>query len=76
MDAHLTAEEAIRIATLAIEGKITRQGSDPPEVIREGRRLVVTFPRNDPPGTLAPDYDARVTLDAVSGQVLSILGPS
>lgn len=76
MDIYLTVAEATRIATLAIEGKVTRQGSDPPEVTREGPRVVVTFPRNDPQGTLAPDYDARVTLDAASGEILSILGPS
>lgn len=70
----LSDERAILIAKSAIAGKVQLQGMIPPIVSDQGDRIVVTFPYRNPPGIRGPDYDARVTINARTGEVMSILG--
>jgi hypothetical protein len=68
--------EALRRAEEAVRGLADITEGNPQRVEFEGDRCIVTFERNDPPGTRGPDYDAQVTLDAETGEVLGILGGS
>jgi uncharacterized membrane protein YkoI len=65
---------AIDIAKKAIQGKAELQEDAPITVQLQKGRYVITFVHINPPGTLGPDYDARVTIDAKTGEVLDILG--
>jgi hypothetical protein len=69
----LSDDDAIAAARQAIEGHITLTGG-PVHVERTGKEVIVEFRRDDPPGTRGPDYDARVVLDAATGEVRSLLG--
>jgi hypothetical protein len=73
--ADITGAEAEQIAREAIEGIVDLSGG-PVTVETDGGSYVVTFRRNDPPGVRGPDYDAKVTLDRGSGEVIEILGGS
>lgn len=46
--------------------------SIPPDSERRFPFFVVTFTRNDPPGTRGPDHDARVLVDAHTGKVTEL----
>jgi len=70
----ITEAEAISIAKNAIRGKVTPQEDAPIETELENERYVVTFVHVNPPDTLGPDFDAQVTIDANSGEVLNIIG--
>lgn len=70
----LTAEECIEIARGAIAGKVELQEGAPINVERRDKKYIVTFVHNTPPHMLGPDYDARVTIDAESAEVIEILG--
>ncbi len=72
----ITESSAIEIAQEAIVNKVELQNDAPITATLEGERYVVIFERNDPPGVRGPDYDAKVTIDARSGEVLEILGGS
>jgi uncharacterized membrane protein YkoI len=72
----ITRAEAVDIARKAIEGKVTLQSGSPIEVDLKDDRFTVVFVHLLPPGTRGPDYDAKVTIDASSGEVLSLLGSS
>lgn len=66
--------DALRIAKEAIEGKVNTQEGAPVTVEMEDDCYIITFVHINPPDTLGPDYDAMVTIDATSGEVLEILG--
>lgn len=72
----LTNEEAIAIARQAIKGKTKLQKGSPVTIQRKGGACVVTFVHINPPGTLGPDYDARVTIDTQTRTVTELLGGS
>ena len=71
-----TQEEAVELARQAVVGKATLQPEGPVETVRENDRYIVTFVHVNPPGVRGPDFDARVTLDASTGDVIQILGAS
>ena len=70
----ITQDEAIKVAKKAIKGIIKPQKNAPIEVKLKNGQYIVVFVSVWPPGTLGPDFAAKVTLDASSGQVLEILG--
>jgi hypothetical protein len=72
----ISKEQAIEAARAAIEGKVELSPGGGVEVVLQGNVYVVTFTRNDPPGTRGPDYDARVKIDARTGNVTELLGSS
>jgi uncharacterized membrane protein YkoI len=74
--AMISKDEAIRIAREAIEGGVELSEGGGVEVVRQGEVYIVTFTRNDPPGRRGPDYDARVTINARTGEVIELLGSS
>jgi uncharacterized membrane protein YkoI len=74
--AMISKDEAIRIARKAIEGGVELSEGGGVEVVQQGEVYIVTFTRNDPPGTRGPDYDARVTINARTGEVIELLGSS
>ena len=72
----ISRERAVDIARDAIRGHAELTSPDTVEVKRKGETLVVTFPRSNPPGVVAPDYDARVTINVRTGEVVEMLGAS
>lgn len=70
----ISEDEAREIARQAILGKIEPQQGAEVRAERRRRRWVVTFVHVTPPDELGPDYDARVTIDAETGEVVEILG--
>jgi hypothetical protein len=72
--AMLTASDAIEIANKAIEGKVELQEGSPITTTHQRGRYIVTFVHINPPGVRGADYDARVTINAQTGEVLEILG--
>ncbi len=69
-------DKAIAIARQAIAGKVNLQKGAPVTVERKGDAYVVTFVLILPPGTRGPDYDAQVTIDAATWEVVKILAGS
>src|SRR4051794_9963929 len=70
----LTKDQAVATARRAIAGKVTLlDNNDPATGAEDGGRYVVPFVRRNPPGTRGPEYDARVTIDANTGEVLQFL---
>lgn len=74
--AYITEAQAIEIARRAIQGKVDLQSPDAVKVRRERGRYVVIFEHYNPPGVRGPDYDAQVTIDRASGDVIELLGGS
>ena len=72
----ITQDKAIAIAKKAIAGGIKTQESSPIEAELTDGQYIVTFVCIWPPETLGPDYSAKVTIDAYSGEVLEILAGS
>ncbi len=72
----ITTAEAIDIARKAAKGKAELDAHGPLTVNTINGRYVVTFVHVNPPGVRGADFDAKVTIDAHSGQVLEILGGS
>jgi hypothetical protein len=68
------AREIVAIARKAIEGKVEPQQGAPVTVERKGDVYVVTFTHVNPPGSLGPDFDARVTIRADNHEVIEIMG--
>lgn len=68
--------EARRLARAAVDGLVEVDDGGPVTVERRGQHWVVEFERVNPPGVRGPDFDARVTLDARTGEVVEILGGS
>jgi len=72
----ITESEAISIAKRTIKGKATPQDGSPITSELQGNTYIVTFIHENPPGVKGADYDARVTLDAKTGEVMQLLvGP-
>jgi hypothetical protein len=69
----VTQPEALKIACRAIAHAVDRSRGGPVRIDVEPGRYVVTFNRSDPPGFRGPDYDARVVIDAATGEVLEVL---
>ena len=69
-------QKAIAIARQAIKGIISLQKGSPVTVKREGDDYVVTFVHINPPGTLGADYDAQVTINAATWEVVQVLAGS
>ena len=70
----ISPSRAIEIARAALPGKVDLPRDARANVERRGDRYVVTFPVTLPPGVRGADYHARVTVDAVTGKVVEILG--
>ena len=66
----ISESEAIRIAEDTIKGKVKRQSGSPIDVICADDRYTVTFVHVTPPYMLGADYDAEITIDAVTGEVV------
>jgi uncharacterized membrane protein YkoI len=72
----ITEDEALRLAEKAIEGKVQREPGAPVEVTYSRGAYTVTFVHINPPNTLGADYDAQITIDASTGEVLDFkVGP-
>lgn len=71
--AELTDAQALAIARQAIAGKASPAPGAPVEIARADGRITVTFVHETPPNMLGADYDARVVIDAASGDVLQLL---
>lgn len=74
--AMISEEAAVHAAREAIRGHVELSEGGEIRVEVEDERVIVEFRRPLVPGERGPDYDARVTLDAMSGEVLDILGGS
>lgn len=74
--AMISSAQAISNASNAIVGTVDLQQGAPITAVLSGKIYVVTFGVILPADTLGPDYAARVTVDAFTGDVLSILGSS
>jgi hypothetical protein len=72
----ISKAEAIEAARAALQGNVELSPGGGVEVVLQGNVFVVTFTRNDPPGTRGPDYDAQVKVDARTGKVTELLGGS
>jgi hypothetical protein len=72
----VTPEEAVELARRALEGKLEVHEGEPVTMDVPEGRVVVTFIHVNPRLMPGPDYDARVTLDAATGEVLEILAGS
>jgi uncharacterized membrane protein YkoI len=70
----ISRSSAIKIAKNAISGKIELQEGSPIEVVLKTGLYIITFIHVNPPEILGADYDAEVTIDAKTGQILGILG--
>lgn len=69
----ISDSRAIEIAKLEIAKYVETQPGAPIEVAREAGRCFVTFVHISPPGVRGSDYDARVEIDPVSGEVLEVM---
>ena len=69
----VTRAEAIEIARRTIDGHIRISSDATLEVAESVDRFVIEWRRHHPPQVLGPDYDARVTVDRVTGKVLEFL---
>jgi hypothetical protein len=70
----ISEAEAIKIAKKAIHGKITPQKGSPINVEIDDIKYKIKFIHVNPPGVRGPDYDALVTIDGNTGEVVSLLG--
>lgn len=70
----ITPDDAVQIAVSACQGRVTLHNPKSARVSRDGAAYIVAFPSRLAPGTRGPDYDAKVRIDANSGQVLEVLG--
>ena len=69
----ITQAEAIEIARKEIDGKIEIEENAPITAELKTNQYVITFGCNLPPDTLGPDYAAQVTVDAISGKIVSVM---
>lgn len=70
----ISDEQAIAIARDTIRGKVELSEPEHITIARHDDEIVVTFERDNPPGVRGADFDAQVTLDAYTGEVIEILG--
>lgn len=67
-------EEAVATARVLLDGVLEVDPDGEVTVEREGTTVVVTFVHATQPGERGPDFDAKVTLDEVTGELVEILG--
>jgi uncharacterized membrane protein YkoI len=74
----ISQERALEIARSAIKGRMEYDKTGEIVVELKENQYIVTFPHGIPktPGLRAPDYAARVWIDAKSGKVLKVWGAS
>jgi hypothetical protein len=75
-DSDIGSQRAVEIANEAIAGKAEVNATSTVTVEKRSQNYVVTYLRHNPPDVLAADYDARVIIDARTGEVLELLGAS
>jgi hypothetical protein len=75
-DGDIGSQRAVEIANEAILGKAEVSPTSTVSVEKRGQSYVVTYVRHNPPDVLTADYDARVIIDARTGEVLELLGAS
>lgn len=68
----ISEAEAIRIAEAAIKGHVKREADEPIEVAHDGDVYTVTFVHHTQPNMLGADYDAQVTVNAITGDVIQV----
>ncbi len=69
----VTEQEAVAIALEAVAGKVAIQPSSVLHVDMRGDVAVVEWRTQLPPNTRGADYDARVTIDRRTREVLELL---
>ena len=69
----ISRDEALRIAREAVEGTYEYDHDGEIVVALDGGQYIITFPVDLPEGSLGPDYAARVTIDARSGEIIQLL---
>ena len=72
----ISSARALEIARERIRGRADYDKRKPAQVRRLRGCYRVTFPFDLPKGALGPDYAARVTVDAETGEILQMLGGS
>lgn len=70
----ISEEGAVHLAREAVEGAVDVPADAPVRVTNEAGVVVVVFATDLPEGVRGPDYHARVTLDAETGDVIDVLG--
>lgn len=76
MSHRISDKRAIEIAHAAIAGHVDLTEPDSVVVKRADGVITVTFPHTNPPGVRGPDFEAQVTIDAATGDVITLLGGS
>ena len=66
-------DRAREIALQAVDGFVAMPPGTPVTAERRDDRFVVTIGSGPPPGVRGADYQARITVDANSGEVLELL---
>src|SRR4051812_14209394 len=66
--------EALIIATTTVEEKCEISKTAAVRIVLADGRYVVTFEHFNPPHVRGADFDAQVTINAETGEVLQILG--
>jgi uncharacterized membrane protein YkoI len=74
--ARISHEEAVLAARSAVRDHLTLSEGADVRIEEEDDRIVVEFGSPTPPGQRGPDYEARVTVNAQTGEVIDILGGS
>jgi uncharacterized membrane protein YkoI len=72
-DGLLTEESALRIAHEKIKDDLVIPPECKAEISLRDDKYVITYPFRLAPGWRGPDYHAKVTLDARTGEVLEVL---
>lgn len=72
----ISEQKAIVLARKAIEGKITLKPNAEVSVRNTAKQFIVTFGGPPPAGTLGSDYDARVFINRMTGEVENVLAGS
>jgi hypothetical protein len=70
----ISEARAVEIARAAVRDKCEIQPGSPIEISYSKGRYIVTFKHLNPPGIRGADFDAQVTLNASSGEVIAVLG--
>jgi predicted small secreted protein len=72
-DGLVTEESALRIAHERIKDDIVIPTDCKPEISVKDDKYVITYPFRLAPGWRGPDYHAKVTVDARTGEILEVL---
>lgn len=72
----MPASQALKIAEDAIRGKVDRKPGSPIEISCSQGAYTVTFQHETPPEMLGADYDAKVVINGLTGEVIQLkVGP-